>query len=137
VVTATAGSLAPGNYNGQITISASNNGVVLQGSPQTITVTFTISGYTISGTALACGGPTPNCTTSSGLANATVTLLNNGVTVTTVKTDASGNFSFANVPLGSYTINVSGTSGSLTYIGTVTITVSGTPGNVTIQTFSS
>jgi hypothetical protein len=136
-VTATAGNLPPGNYTGQITVSASNNGVVLAKSPQTTTVTFTIASYTVSGTAIACSGPSPDCTTSQGLANAVVLLTSNGVTISTVTTDGSGNFSFTSIPPGSYTISVNGNSGSAIYTGTLTLTVNGNTSGITVQTFSS
>jgi hypothetical protein len=137
-ITATAGNLAPGTYTGLITISANNNGEVLQNSPQIVTVTLNVTGYTIGGTALACGGPAPDCTSSSGLAGATVSLVNgNGVTIATVIADGSGNFTFTNIALGTYTVNVTGTSGSASYSGSTPVTVGGDTSNVSVQTFSS
>src|SRR5581483_10370464 len=124
-VSAYAGGLAPGSYTGTITVSASNNGVVLAGSPQTIAVTFVVSDFTVSGSAVACGGPAPDCTSSSALAGASVSLISGGTTVATVTADSSGNFSFANVPLGTYTITAQGAVGTTNYSGSVTITVSG------------
>ncbi|MEO7019390.1 MAG: BACON domain-containing carbohydrate-binding protein [Ktedonobacteraceae bacterium] len=44
VVTVTPGNLTPNTYTGQITISASTNGVMLQGSPQVLNVTFVMTG---------------------------------------------------------------------------------------------
>ena len=136
-VSASAGGLAPGTYTGSITVSASNNGVVLQGSPQTITVTFVISDFTVSGSVVACGGPAPDCTSSSALAGASVSLVSGGTTVATVTADSSGNFSFANVPLGNYTITAQGAVGTTNYSGSVTITVSGNTNGAVVQTFSS
>ena len=137
-VSASADGLLPGSYTAQVTVSASNNGVVLQGSPQSVTVIFQISGYTVSGSVVACDGPAPDCASSSALAGATVSLVNSGgTTVATVTADASGNFTFINIPLGSYTINASGTSGATTYTGAATLTVGGTTTGITVQTFSS
>ncbi|HET8846276.1 MAG TPA: carboxypeptidase-like regulatory domain-containing protein, partial [Ktedonobacteraceae bacterium] len=133
-VTPDAGGLAPGTYTAQITISASNNGVVLQGSPQTISVILNISGYALSGNVTACSGPQPACDTSQALANATVTLSDASGTVSTVTTNASGDFTFPPVALGSYTISVSGISGDVTYNGTVSVTVNGDTA-INIQTF--
>jgi hypothetical protein len=136
-LSASASQLAPGTYTGQITLSANSNGVVLQNSPQTIQVTFQVSGYTVNGTALACGGPAPDCTTSQGLADATVALVSGGTTIATVTADNAGNFTFTNVAPGSYTLNVTGTADALSYSGTATVTVNGTVTGVTISTFSS
>lgn len=47
VVTVTPSNLPPHTYTGQITISAGNNGVVLQNSPQTLHVTFSITGQSV------------------------------------------------------------------------------------------
>lgn len=122
-VSVTAANLTPGSYTGQITISASNNGVVLQGSPQTITISFQVSGYTVSGSVLSCNGPAPTCTISSGLAGATVSLISGGTTIATTTTDASGNFTFTNIPLGSYTLQASGAASLFSYTGTTTVLV--------------
>lgn len=134
-VSASAGSLAPGSYTGQITVSASYNGVVLQGSPQTITVVLQVTGNSISGSVAACGAS--SCTNSSPLAGATVSLISGGPTIKTVTTDATGNFIFTNVPQGGYTIQVSGSANSLSYSGSATVTVSSTTTSVFVQTFSS
>ena len=137
-VNASASQLAPGSYSGQITLSANNNGVVLKGSPQTIQVTLQVSGYSVSGSVSACDGPSPTCTTSQGLAGATVSLANSGGTnVATVTADSSGNFTFTNIAPGTYTINATGSANSLSYSGTATVTVNGTVTSVTISTFSS
>ena len=112
--------------------------MVLQNSPQTVAVTFIVTGYTVSGTALACNGPSPTCTTSQGLGGATVALINSSSsTFETVTADSSGNFTLTNVPPGTYTISVSGSSNSVSYSGTVTITVSATTTGVSVSTFSS
>jgi hypothetical protein len=137
-VTASASGLTPGSYSSQVTVSASNNGVVLQGSPQTITVTFQVTGYTVSGSAVTCEGPSPTCTTPAALPGAAVSLVDgNGKTIATTTADASGNFSFAGIAKGSYTIQASGTVGTTTYTGSANVTVSGNATGVTVQTFSS
>lgn len=137
-VSALAGNLTPGNYTGQVTVSASNNGMVLQGSPQTISVIFQVTGYTVSGSVVACSGPAPSCATSSGLAGATVSLINSsGITIATVTADNAGNFTFANIPLGNYTISASGTVGTTVYTGATTLTVSGSTNGLSVQTFAS
>lgn len=130
------GSLTPNTYTGQITISASNQGVVLQGSPQTINVTFIISGYSVSGSIVACAGPAPTCNTAQSLPDASVSLVNgSGSTIATITADASGNFTFTNIPLGTYTLNASGISGGTPYSGTGSVTVNGTTAGINIQTF--
>jgi len=137
-VSAFASKLTPGSYTGQITISANNNGLVLQGSPQTVQVSFQVSGYTLSGSVAACVGPAPMCTASQGLAGASVSLVNSSnATVATVTADSSGNFTFTNVLPGTYTINASGSANAVAYSGAVTVTVSGATAGVTISTFSS
>ncbi|HEX7737117.1 MAG TPA: carboxypeptidase regulatory-like domain-containing protein [Ktedonobacteraceae bacterium] len=135
-VGASASQLVPGTYVGQITISANNNGMVLQGSPQTIKVIFQVSGYTVSGTAQACSDP--SCTTSQGLGGATVSLINSGGnTIETVTADNSGNFTLTNVPPGTYTISASGPLNGNAYSGTVTVTVNSSTDGTGVQTFSS
>lgn len=134
---ASASQLSPGTYTGQITVSANNNGMVLQNSPQVVKVTLQVSGYNISGTALACNGPTPTCTTSQGLAGANISLVNSdNVTIATVTADSAGNFTLTNVPPGNYTISVSGSINAVNYSGTVTVTVNSSLTSVSIQTFA-
>jgi len=135
---ALADKLSPGVYNGQITVLASNNGQVLQGSPQTISVTFQVTGYTVSGTIAACSGPAPDCTVSQGLGNASVSLMSNGTTIATISADPSGNFTFTGIPLGSYTISVTGTAGPTMFTGTTgVITISGNTTGISVQAFPS
>lgn len=136
-VSTSAGSLAPGSYTGSITVSASNNGIVLQGSPQTITVTFVVSDFIVSGSVVACGGPAPDCTSSSPLAGASVSLVSGGTTIATVTADSAGNFTFTNVPLGTYTIVAQGAVSTTNYSGSVTLTVNGNSSGVVVQTFAS
>lgn len=137
-LSASASGLAPGNYTGQITISANNNGMVLSGSPQTIQVLFQVSGYTVSGTVAACGGPAPDCTVSQGLAGATVSLVSgNNVTVGTATANSAGDFTFTNIPPGTYTISAAGSNGLLSYSGTLTVTVNGNVSGANVSTFAS
>jgi hypothetical protein len=107
----------PGTYTGTITVTAvDSNGVAVLGTftiPVTLNVTATVSGQVI-----AClPGPAPTCTTSAPLPGATLTLVNSsGLTVATITANSSGNYSFAGLAPGSYTVNVSGTdSGGMHY----------------------
>ncbi len=122
--------LAPGTYNGTVSLSAGGNGAV-QNSPQTVPVTLTVTGFTVSGTANACADS--GCSTSVPLAGATVTLTGNGPSLTTT-TDTSGNYSFGNVTQGNCTISVSGNNGTSTnYTGSASINVTGNQSGVTIS----
>jgi hypothetical protein len=100
-------------------------------------VIFQVAGYTVSGSVAACSGPAPSCATSSGLAGATVSLINSsGITIATVTADSAGNFTFANIPLGAYTISASGAAGTTAYTGATTLTVSGSTNGLSVQTFA-
>jgi hypothetical protein len=137
-VTANPGSLGPGTYTGQITVSASNDGIVLAGSPQVINVTLVITGYGVSGVVTACQDASPSCTDFQSLGSASVSLVDgNGDIIVTVLADSLGDFAFTNVPLGTYTINAVGTSGGASYTGTLTVTVGGSVSSVNVQTFAS
>jgi hypothetical protein len=64
-----------------------------------------------------------------------VTLLSGSTTIATITADSSGNYSFTNIPLGSYTITAAGYDASNThYTGTLTLTLTGNALNTTIQT---
>src|SRR5260370_20831150 len=130
-------SLTPGTYSGTITISATASaGVAVSGSPQTIPVTLTVTGFTVSGSIVACAGPAPTCTTSQPLSGATVTLMSGSTTIMTVVANASGNFSLPNVAPGTYTISASGTDSSNNpYHGSTTVTVTGNTAGVSVNTF--
>ena len=81
--------LAGGTYTGHITVTSTG----AQGSPAVVTVTLTVSSaptWTISG----------NVSTNG--ANASVTL--SGAATATTTADASGNYSFAGLANGSYTV---------------------------------
>ena len=131
-VNATAASVVPGTYTGHITIAAiDSSGAVVVGSPQTIAVTLTVAGFTVSGSVVVCSGPAPTCTTSQPLPGATVTLTSGSTTVATATADAAGNYSFANVALGVYMLSAS----NGTHTGSAPVTVQGNMTGVTIQTF--
>jgi carboxypeptidase family protein len=130
--------LPVGTYSTQVTIAASDaSGATVQGSPQSFMVTLTVTGYTVSGTVFACPGSTPpTCVAPQALPGATVTLLSGSNTVATTKADASGNFAFSNIALGSYTISVAGSDASNThYVGSLALTLTGNAISLTVQTF--
>jgi hypothetical protein len=135
-VNVTAATLLPGSYSGTITITATDSaGAVL--SPQTITVSLTVIGVTISGTAVACPGSIPpTCTAPQALPGATVTLLSGSATVATATADASGKYTFSNVALGAYTLSVAGFDASNNhYVGSLPLTLTGDALNLTVQAF--
>ncbi len=131
------GNLVPNAYTGQITISAKDaGGNQLQGSGQTVTVTLTVPGYTVSGSVIACSDS--GCTSPAPLPGATLTILNSlNTTVTTTTADPSGNYQLPPLAPGTYTLTVTGTSSSGTvYTATVSpFTVTGDQANFTIKTF--
>ncbi|HVB74253.1 MAG TPA: carboxypeptidase regulatory-like domain-containing protein [Ktedonobacteraceae bacterium] len=126
-VSANSSNLSPGTYTATISITATDsNGLAVQNTlpiPVTLTVMPT---YTVSGTVLAClPGPAPTCTTSAPLPGATLLLTSSGATVATVTADASGNYSFAGLTAGTYSVAISGTISGTSYASTDTITVTG------------
>jgi hypothetical protein len=137
IVTISSTNMPPGTYNGQITVSATDsNGVVVQGTPQPIPVTLTITA-SISGTIFACTGSPPSCISSQPLPGATVTLVSNGNAIQTVISDASGNYTFTQVAFGTYTITVSGSGNGGQYNGISSpLTVSGNIVGFDIDVFS-
>jgi hypothetical protein len=133
-VNATAANMVPGTYTGSIAITATDSTGAAVGSPQSVAVTLTVTGFTISGTVIACADQT--CATPQPLAGATVTLISSSTTVATTTADASGTYSFTNIPLGSYTITVAGYDASNThYVGSLPLTLTGNALNTTIQAF--
>jgi Viral BACON domain len=132
-VNVNAANLAPGPYSGTITITATDGtGAAVSGL--TLRVSLTVAGFTISGPVVGCSDQI--CTTSTPLPGATVKLMNGSTTIATVIADASGNYAFSNIALGTYTISVDGTDASNThYVGSATLTVSGDTPNFTIQAF--
>ncbi len=136
-VSATIAGLPTGTYTTQVTISARDaSGALVQGSPQTFSVTLTVTGYTVSGTVFACPGSTPpTCTTPQALPGAILTLTG-GSTTLNATADGAGNYAIAGAALGTYTVTASGTdANSVHYVGTVTVTMTGDTPNVTIQVF--
>ncbi len=78
---------------------------------QTITIEQGSSSGVSGSVVLACSGES-NLANNEGLANVTVTLENAGdTTVATTTTSANGNYAFANVPAGTYTVEVTPPSG--------------------------
>jgi hypothetical protein len=134
-VTANAGRLSPGKYTGTITVSAHGvGGAIVQGSPQTISVSLVVTGFTISGLVNACADTT--CATPVPLAAATVNLMDSsGTAVASVSADTSGKYTFSNVAPGTYMLSASGTDSNGThYVGSVPLTVIGNQQNVIINT---
>ncbi len=131
-VNATTANMVPGTYTGTITITATDSTGAAVGSPQSVAVTLTVTGFTINGTVIACADQT--CATPQPLVGATVTVLSGSTTVATTTADASGNYTFTNIPLGSYTITVAGSDASNThYVGSLPLTLTGNASNTTIQ----
>ncbi len=127
--------LALGNYTSYITISASGNGgAFVQGSPQTIPVKLIVTGFTVSGTVMICVDKT--CANPTALLGATLVLSTSGSQFPPITADGSGNFSFSNLPLGTYTVNASGTNAQgIHYVGTATITVAGNQSGIIIDVY--
>src|SRR6266566_3768322 len=133
-VNVTAASLVPGTYSGTITITATDSTGSAVGSGQSVAVTLTVTGFTISGTVLACADQT--CATPLPLAEATVTVTSGSTTVATTTADASGTYSISNMALGSYTITVAGSDASnMHYVGSLALTLTGNALSTTLQAF--
>ena len=131
-VNASAANVSPGTYTGTITITATDSSGSAVGSAQSVAVTLTVTGFTISGTVIACADQT--CATPQPLAGATVTVMSGSTTVATTTADPSGNYSFSNMAQGSYTITVAGYDASNThYVGSLSLTLTGNALNTTIQ----
>ncbi len=131
-VNASAANLAPGSYTGTITMSATDSSNAVVGNAQPVTVTLTVTGFSVSGSVLAC--PVANCTTPLALAGATVTITSGSTTIATTTADASGNYTFSNIPSGSFTITAAGFDGTNThYTGSLPLTLSGNASNITIN----
>jgi hypothetical protein len=115
--------LPPGVYNSQLTLTASGGGAV-QNNVQVVPVTLIVNGYTISGSVEACADS--SCASPTPLAGATVTLYAGTTQVARTTADSAGNYSFANVPLGSYTLTATGSdSQGKQYTGSASVTISG------------
>jgi hypothetical protein len=99
---------------------------------QSVAVTLMVTGFIISGTVLACADST--CASPSALAGATVTIASGSTTVASITSDASGNYSLSNIPLGNYTITAAGYDASNThYVGNFSLILTGNASNITIQ----
>ena len=127
--------LLPGTYAGKITVTAvGNGGAVVLNSPQTVNVTLVITGYSLSGTVMACSDN--NCTTPKPLPGAALALLNNSTNQTiNITADSSGNYSFSNLALGAYTLTATGSDGTYNYLGTANLNITGNQSNYIIDTF--
>ena len=131
-VTTSAMNEVPGTYTGIINITATDSTGLAVGSPQSVAVTLTVTGFTINGTVQACADQT--CASPQALAGAIVTLVSGNTTVATTTADASGNYSFTNIPLGSYTITVTGYDANNThYTGSLSLTLTDNALNTTIS----
>ena len=131
-ITASALNEVPGTYPGIITITATDSTGLAVGSPQSVAVTLTVTGFTINGTVQACADQT--CASPQTLAGAIVTLVSGNTTVATTTADASGNYGFTNIPLGSYTITATGYDANNThYTGSLSLTLTGNALNTTIS----
>ncbi len=127
--------MAPGTYTDQITISSAGGGGATPagGSPQTIPVTLTVTGFAISGTVNACADST--CSTSVPLANAALTLTDGSGAKLTATADASGKYTFNGVALGSCSITATGSNGTTNYSGSASQNVTGDQPGVIVNTF--
>ena len=121
--------------NGTYTVTPSEAGFTFTPPSQSATVngnTATVPVFTASAagsTFSISGSITPMATGSS----TTVTLTQNGATVTTVIADSFGNYSFGNLPNGTYTLAVTKTSTAFSPVNQ-TVTVNGS--NVTAGSFT-
>ncbi len=132
-VTASAVNMPPGTYTGTISITATDSSNSTVGSTQAVSVTLTVTGFSISGTVFACADQI--CAMPQALAGATVTVMNGSSTVATTTATASGTYSFSNIPLGSYTITVAGDASNTHYVGSLSLTLTGNASGTTIQAF--
>lgn len=133
-VSINANALAPGTYNGTIAIAASGTGSsFVQGSPLTVAINVTVTGFSVSGTVTAC--PASGCTSPVPLPGATVSLVSaSGTTIASTVTGATGTYSIPNIALGSYTVSVAGSDATgVHYTGTTTVTVTGNMSGINVN----
>jgi hypothetical protein len=127
--------LVPNTYKGTITVSASGSGgAIVQGSPAVITVSLTVTGYTYKGRAIACSDT--SCSSTKPLPGASLTLVNNATNqAITIAADGSGNYLFANLSLGPYTLTITGNDGTHNYAGTVAVNIGGNQANISVNAY--
>ncbi len=127
--------LLPNTYMGTITVSASGSGgAIIQGSPALVTVSLTVTGFTLNGRAIACSDIT--CTSTKPLPGAALHLVNNLTNqAITIFADGSGNYSFSNLALGPYTLTITGSDGTYNYAGIVTLNIGGKQANVSVNAY--
>jgi len=127
--------LVPNTYTGTITVSASGSGgAIVQGSPAVITVSLTITGYTLKGRAIACSDT--SCSSTKPLPGGSLTLVNNATNqAITIAADGLGNYFFANLALGPYTLTLTGSDGTYNYAGTVTLNIGGNQANFSVNAY--
>jgi hypothetical protein len=131
--------LAANTYVGTIKLTATDSNGYTIGAFQTITVTLIVTPtYIISGTVIACQpGPSPICTTSAPLPGATLTLSNGSTVIATTTADASGNYIFATLSPGSYSVTITGTdAGSIRYLtANLSLAVAGNASGINFNVF--
>ena len=127
--------LLPNTYMGTITVSASGSGgAIIQGSPALVTVSLTVTGFTLNGRAIACSDIT--CTSTKPLPGAALHLVNNLTNqAITIFADGSGNYSFSNLALAPYTLTITGSDGTYNYAGIVTLNIGGNQANVSVNAY--
>ena len=114
---------AAGPLTGTLTVTSN-------ATPATITINLSATGVTTTGTTFSVTG---TVTPAAQVLGATVTLTGSGITPSTVTVDSNGNFTFAGLSNGTYTLSVA--DGSATFSpATQQVTVSGA--NVTGITFA-
>ncbi|HLX55776.1 MAG TPA: alkaline phosphatase family protein [Ktedonobacteraceae bacterium] len=99
---------------------------------------FVAPSYSVSGTVMACSsGSPPTCNSPAPFTDATLQLLNSsGATVTTTTSDPStGNYSFAGLVPGNYTVNISGTFNNVSYSSTDPLDVTGNATGVILDAY--
>lgn len=133
-VTANSATLSAGTATGSFKLTATDNtGVVV--SVQTITVTLNLTA-TVSGTVLACSDSL--CTTSAPLPGASLALFDsNNIQVQTVTADPSGNYTFAGLAPGTYSVTITGTDAGNNHYSTsgIPLVVAMSATGVTLKVF--
>jgi hypothetical protein len=127
--------LVPNTYKGTITVSASGSGgAIVQGSPAVVSVSLTVTGFTLNGKAIACSDT--SCRSTKPLPGAVLTLVNNVTNqAITISADGQANYSFTNLALGPYTLTITGSDGTYNYVGTVTLNIGGNQANFSVDAY--